>query len=26
VLDPSPEVLERGRRGVAKLIGPEPAR
>jgi len=26
VLDPRPEVLERGRRGVAKLIGPEPAR
>jgi AcrR family transcriptional regulator len=26
VLDPSPEVLERGRRGVAKLIGPDPAR
>jgi len=25
VLDPRPEVLERGRRGVAKLIGPEPA-
>ena len=26
VLDPRPEVLERGRRGVAKLIGTEPAR
>jgi AcrR family transcriptional regulator len=26
VLDPSPEVLERGRRAVAKLIGPEPLR
>ena len=26
VLDPRPEVLERGRRGVAKLIGPEPTR
>jgi len=26
VLDPRPEVLERGRRGVAKLIGPDPAR
>ena len=26
VLDPRPEVLERGRRGVAKLIGPAPTR
>ena len=26
VMEPSPGVLERGRRGVAKLIGPEPAR
>ncbi len=26
VMEPSPEVLERGRRGVAKLIGPPPAR
>jgi AcrR family transcriptional regulator len=26
VMNPSPEVLERARRGVARLIGPEPAR
>jgi len=26
VMDPSPGVLERGRRGVARLIGPEPSR
>jgi AcrR family transcriptional regulator len=26
VMDPSTEALERGRRGVAKLIGPDPAR
>jgi hypothetical protein len=26
VMDPGPEVLDRGRRGVARLIGPEPAR
>jgi AcrR family transcriptional regulator len=25
VMEPTPEVLERGRRGVAKLIGPPPA-
>jgi hypothetical protein len=26
VMDPNPEVLERARRGIAKLIGPPPAR
>jgi AcrR family transcriptional regulator len=26
VMDPSPEALDRGRRGIARLIGPAPAR
>jgi AcrR family transcriptional regulator len=26
VMEPAPEVLDRGRRGIAKLIGPPPAR
>jgi hypothetical protein len=26
ILSPSPEVLERGRRGIERLIGPAPAR